>query len=511
MCGFVGYFGDARMDLQRALTQILHRGPDGKGVAYKREGAVAHARLAILDIQSGKQPMQDESGRIIAYNGEVYNHTYLRQSAVADGRFQTHTDTETILRLYAKFGTKTPQLLDGMFAFAIIDGGDLFLARDPVGIKPLYFTSNNGTLYFASEIKALVGTGSGIHPIPPGWCYHSKQGWHEFAKIGDTHAFPPVEQESVDWHYWMQRNFTRDEALQAIRAVLLDAVVKRLMSDVPVGVSLSGGLDSTIVCALAKSGLERIESFSVGVKGSKDQEAAYAASRFLGTSHHDMEYTLEDMLKVLPEVLYYLESFDPALVRSAIPNYLLARLASQHVRVILTGEGADELYAGYDYLRQITNPAELRGELELITRALHNTNLQRADRMSMAFGLEARVPFLDLRSIALAWLIPAEWKRTEQGQIEKALLREAFAHLIPQDIALRPKQKFSAGAGSSELMKQYAEQTISDTEYERERERLQREWNYTLAGKEALLYYRIMREFYEDEHILPHMGTSRSL
>jgi asparagine synthase (glutamine-hydrolysing) len=217
------------------------------------------------------------------------------------------------------------------------------------------------------------------------------------------------------------------------------------------------------------------------------------------------------MQEVLPEVIFYLESFDPALVRSAIPNYFLARLASDHVKVFLTGEGADELYAGYAYLEAFKQPEALQKELIHITDALHNTNLQRADRMSMAHGLEARVPFLDNDSISLALGLPPEWKMRRDNQPEKALLRRAFRKTLPMDIINRPKQKFSKGAGSSEVLAQQAEDTISDAEFVTEQARLQDDWDYALPNKEALYYYRIAQQFYRDEWILPGMGSSRSI
>jgi len=233
-------------------------------------------------------------------------------------------------------------------------------------------------------------------------------------------------------------------------------------------------------------------------------------SKYLDTVHHEYVYTTQDMVAALPDVLYYLESFDPALVRSAIPNYFLARLASEHVKVMLTGEGADEIYAGYDYLARFEVSEDLQNEMLQITNALHNTNLQRADRMSMAFGLEARVPFLDVQSISLAMGIPAGWKLHHE-QAPKALLRRAFADDLPAEIVNRPKQKFSSGAGSSDLITQYAETEISDPDFLSERQRLKQEWGYNLLNKEALYYYRILRGSYDDEWILPTMGSSRSL
>jgi asparagine synthase (glutamine-hydrolysing) len=221
-------------------------------------------------------------------------------------------------------------------------------------------------------------------------------------------------------------------------------------------------------------------------------------------------FTEQEMLDVLPEVIYHLESFDPALVRSAIPNYFLADMASKYVKVILTGEGADEIYAGYDYLRSYDNPEMLQKEMVGITSALHNTNLQRADRIAMAFGLEARVPFLDVKSVALGLGLPSQWK-THREKPAKFLLRNSFRGDLPDEITNRPKQKFSKGAGSSDVIAKKVEQEISDQEFRSERARLLYEWNYRLPNKEALYYYRILHEFYHDQWIFPTMGQSRSL
>jgi asparagine synthase (glutamine-hydrolysing) len=239
--------------------------------------------------------------------------------------------------------------------------------------------------------------------------------------------------------------------------------------------------------------------------------AARQVADFLDTRHYELRYTEDDMLEALPKVLYALESFDPALVRSAIPNYFLAKLASEHVKVILTGEGADELYAGYEYLADFTEAEALERELIHITNALHNTNLQRADRISMAWGIEARPPFLDTRSVRLAFQIPADWKLTQPGRPAKHLLRRAFSGLLPNEIIQRPKQKFSQGAGSSRILAQRAKESISDADFAKEKARLKAEWNFDLKNKEALYYYRKVRTYYPDEVLLPGMGQSRSL
>ena len=283
-----------------------------------------------------------------------------------------------------------------------------------------------------------------------------------------------------------------------------------MIADVPVGISLSGGLDSSIIAMLASRETKHLHSFAVGMEGSEDLIAARKMAHILGTQHYEKIYTQEEMLEVLPKVIYHLESFDPALVRSAIPNYFLAKLASQYVKVILTGEGADEIYAGYDYLLSYRQPEELQEEMVSITAALHNTNLQRADRIPMAFGLEARVPFLDVQSVALGLSLPPNWK-FHSDRPAKYLLRQAFAGDLPEEIVNRPKQKFSVGAGSSNVLAQVAEQEIDDMEFQIEMGRLLARWDYELPNKEALHYYRLLRKNFEDRWIFPTMGQSRSL
>jgi asparagine synthase (glutamine-hydrolysing) len=497
MCGIAGVFQQpAERTVQEMVDSISHRGPDGQGVMPVQNGTLGHARLAILDVQGGHQPMNYRDASIV-FNGEIYNYRMLKQKHLAELHARTHSDTEVLLHLYRKYGPESVDLLDGMFAFAIQCRGEFFLARDPLGIKPLYYGKgrHEDQFFFASEIKALMGHVDQVHEFPPGTWYHSRRGWHRYYRLEETiHPFDGSEQD----------------ALPAIKSTLHTAVRKRLLADVPVGVSLSGGLDSSIVTLLARREAARLHSFAVGVDGSPDIAAARQMADYLDTIHHEYIYSKQDMVQALPEVLYFLESFDPALVRSAIPNYFLAKLAVEYVKVMLTGEGADEVYAGYDYLARYDSPGELQEEMLHITNALHNTNLQRADRMSMAFGLEARVPFLDVKSISFAMGIPAEWK-LHNHRIPKALLRRTFAEDLPAEIVNRPKAKFSKGAGSSELIAADMAENILDRDFISERERLKKVWNCNLENKEALYYYRILGEFYDDQWILPVMGHSRSL
>lgn len=497
MCGIAGVLRQpANGNVKSMIKKLSHRGPDGHGVKELKNASIGHARLAILDVEGGHQPMQYED-TWIAFNGEIYNYRKLQAKYLSGESLNTTSDTEVLLHLYKKFGPEFVKLLDGMFAFVIYQNGEYLLARDPLGIKPLYLGSGADAdrMYFASEIKAFEGKVDVVKIFPAGHWYHSRSGWKRYYKLTDT-----------------IRSFDGSEeiALPLIKSTLRNAVHKRLLADVPVGVSLSGGLDSSIVSALVAENTERLHSFAVGVKGSEDLPAARLMAEHINTRHHELIYTAQDMVDALPDVLYYLETFDPALVRSAIPNYFLAKLASDHVKVFLTGEGADEVYAGYDYLAEFDDPEDLQDEMIEITELLHNTNLQRADRMSMAFGLEARVPFLDVKSVSTALGIPAEWK-LHNGRAPKHILRQAFANDLPDEIVNRPKQKFSKGAGYSDLIAQLAEEKIPDDEFLSETQRLKNEWNYALPNKEALYYYKIMREHYDDLWIFPNMGHSRSL
>ncbi len=496
MCGICGVFNaNSQNDVQQMIQRLSHRGPDGDGVKNLSLGTLGHTRLAIVDVNGGHQPMRADD-YWVAFNGEIYNHQLLRQEFLSDITFDTQSDTETLLRLFARFGEKAVSMLDGMFAFALHTPGKYLLARDPLGIKPLYWAQETNKIYFASEIKALTDFSNDIREFPAGHYYHSDLGLHQYYFLGQ--GIIPVAE-------------TEQDAQPMIVNILREAVHKRLMADVPLGVSLSGGLDSTIVAALAREGLDELHTFAVGMEGSEDIAASLLAAETFGTIHHTLVYNEQDMLNALPDVIYHLESFDPALVRSAIPNYFLAKMTADHVKVFLTGEGADELYAGYDYLSDYTDPLALDAELRAITSALHNTNLQRADRLSMAWGLEARVPFLDTQSISMAFSMPAEWKLHSDGRVPKCLLRRAFEDLIPDEIAWRPKQKFSHGAGSRDVILEHANETISDSKFLRESNRLKDDWDYTLPNKEALYYYNLLHEHFSDDQIMPGMGHSRSM
>jgi asparagine synthase (glutamine-hydrolysing) len=376
MCGIAGVLGSEIRcgDLNLMLSRLAHRGPDDRDKCTHNCAKLGHVRLSIIDVEGGRQPMFNEDGTIcIVFNGEIYNHRTLRTSLESAHTFTTHTDTEVILHLYEEFGEKCLTLLDGMFAFAISDANrGLFLARDPLGIKPLYTSWQGDCVYFASEIKAIQDLVDDYEEFPAGHYYLTGCGQQRYFCVGDMESKAPVE----------------ECALTQVRRLLETAVIKRLMSDVPLGVFLSGGLDSSIIAAIAAKHVPNLKTFSVGTDDSEDRACADICSEFLGTDHYEKTYSLDDMLAALPKVIYHLESYDAALVRSAIPNYFVSKLASEHVKVVLSGEGADELFSGYHYLKDLDN-VDLYTELLHITNALHNTNLQRCDRMSMAHGLEA--------------------------------------------------------------------------------------------------------------------------
>lgn len=494
MCGIAGIASASEYQtVHKMLTTLRHRGPDDTGYHRNDHHALAHARLSIIDLVSGKQPMGDATDRTrVVFNGEIYNHKILR-TQLGESRFRTNSDTEVLLHLAGEEQdpTKWVPHLDGMFAFAISQDGNLTLARDPLGIKPLYVGEKGGALVFGSEIKAMLIACDEVREFPPGHVFTSEAGLKRYYELSRA-------SESVS---------KLDRAKRSVRRRLEEAVQKRLLADVPVGVFLSGGLDSSLIAAFARAHKDPLDSFAVGTVDSEDLPRARHVAEYLGTRHHERIYTLEEALAILPEVIYYLESFDCALVRSAIPNYLLAKLAREHVKVALSGEGADELFAGYSYLKDI-QPHALEDELLYITRALHNTNLQRCDRMSMAHGLEVRVPFLDIDLVSCAFEMDMGLKLRGDEQTEKWILRQVAQGLLPDEIVWRKKAKFAIGSGLSDSLGRYAENEISDEEFARERNAAD---GMELRSKEELFYYRIFREQYPAETLLPLVGRSRSV
>jgi asparagine synthase (glutamine-hydrolysing) len=447
MCGIAGLWGEVNHPLlEQMIARVAHRGPDGSGVHVEPgAGMLGHCRLAIMDPVGGAQPIYNEAHSLaVVANGEIYNFPHLRADLAGRHRLATTSDSEVILHLFEERQDDLVAALQGMFAFALNSGERLFLARDPIGIKPLYYgTHKNGesqpTFYFASELKGLADWAEDVHEFPPGSYFDSARGFVRYYELPNAEPEPHPP----------------DEQVRRIRQGLEDAVASHLMSDVPVGAFLSGGLDSSVIAALARRHVRELHTFSVGVAGSPDVLAARRVARHIGSIHHEYLFTADEVRRLLPEIIYYLESFDQDLVRSAIPCYFCARLAAEHVKVILTGEGADELFAGYKYHKEIGDPATLHKELRRAVTTLHNINLQRVDRLTMRHGVEGRVPFLDTRFIHLALAASPELKLVadRNGQrMEKWILRKACEELLPPEIVWRTKEQFDEGSGTVDVL-----------------------------------------------------------
>jgi asparagine synthase (glutamine-hydrolysing) len=482
MCGIVAEHGGSDTEqLERMLERLAHRGPDDRGTVQVDGSWLGHRRLSIVDVGGGQQPLatRDDSAFLVG-NGEVYNHEEVRAGLV-DRELLTTSDNEVALHLIDERGTAGLSELSGMFAFVMAGRDGRFVAaRDPVGIKPLYWAQRDGAVRFASEMHAFdLDWQALVEPFPPGCAWTPANGLVRFAS-----AVPPQLAPVTD----------REELLAGTRDTLVRAVRQQMMGDVNVGVFLSGGLDSSLVAAIAariagERG-RRLQTFAVGTEGSPDLVAARQVADHLDCEHVEVTYTAAEALESLPNVVRAIESFDPGLVRSAVPNYMLARTTRQHVKVVLTGEGADELFAGYDYMREFTVDAELHAELERTVRSLHNLNLQRCDRVTMVHAVEARVPFLDRSVIAWALRIPPGEKMAHPPSPEKKLLRESFEGWLPDELLWRTKAEFGDGSGARDVLTRAVEETVSDDELAAERGAVEP----ALRTKEEVAYYRVWRE-----------------
>ncbi len=501
MCGIAGCFGvqDTRK-IDQMLDALRHRGPNDRGLHRFSSGVFGHTRLSIVDVAGGHQPMVRNEGRLgIVCNGEIYNYRELKERIPGELPFRTNSDTETILNLYRHKGPGCVADLDGMFAFAIMDGEDIMLARDPVGIKPLYYGHHKGGMYFSSELGAMsLAQVDEVHEFPAGHYYTNREGFVEY------YALPPLDDRRLS---------NIDEAAKAIRETFIRSVKKRLLADpeVPVGSFCSGGLDSSLVAAIAAEEIPNLHTFVVGMTDAHgdvgdDVEASRRAAEHIGSTHHEILFSENDYREALPEVINKLETYDPSLVRSAVPCYFTCKGAAEHVTVALTGEGADEVFTGYQYMKRLPLN-KLNQEGRRLIETLHNINLQRADRMGMLFSLELRVPFLDEQMLALAQLIPPDLKirEVDGNKIEKWILRKAFegTGYLPDDILWRYKVQYTQGAGCESLGEQLADEEISDDEYEKIKDTNP---NAVINSKEAAYYYRIFRSFHPQDSILASIG-----
>ncbi len=485
MCGIVAIFGlKASTDLEplrrqavQAAARIRHRGPDWSGV-YADAGAVlAHERLAIVDIHGGAQPLRSPDGTLaLAVNGEIYNHRELEAALSVPYAFTTQSDCEVINALWREQGPGFVDSLNGIFAFALWDAAQqrYLIARDPMGVIPLYYGHDReGRLWVASEMKALMGVCEDVAIFPPGHLLDSAEG-----------TIRPYRRR--DWRDYAKVEGRRIEPV-ALKEALMQAVRRQLMCDVPYGVLLSGGLDSSVVawCAaqFARNRVEddgrseawwpRLHSFAVGLEGSPDLAAARVAAEALGTAHHEFHFSFEEGLDALSEVIRHIETYDVTTVRASTPMFLLARrIRSMGIKMVLSGEGSDEVFGGYLYFHKAPDAREFHAETVRKLDALHQFDCLRANKSMAAFGIEARVPFLDLAFLDVAMAIDPEQKRVHPRQsggrpVEKWLLRTAFEGCLPESILWRQKEQFSDGVGYGWIdgLKAHAEAQVSDAEF----------------------------------------------
>ena len=501
MCGIAGCFGAKdEKTINRMLDALGHRGPNDRGIYSNGNAVLGQTRLSIVDVAYGHQPILADSGsKGIICNGEIYNFRKLRDRLSHLYNFKTRSDSEVILHLYQDKGSDCVKELDGMFAFAIFDGDDFMLARDPIGIKPLYYSYYKNTLYFSSELGAMtLAEVDEVHEFPAGHYYTPGEGFVKYYQIAEIRDDLLTD---------------IDENSYLIRNTFINAVKKRLLSDpeIPVGSFCSGGLDSSLVAAIAAEEIPNLHTFVVGMKDENgdlcdDIKAARIAAKHIGSTHHELIFTEKEYYEALPIVIKKLESYDPSLVRCAVPCYFTCKLAADYVTVVLTGEGADELFAGYHYMKHFPFD-KLNMEARRCIGNLHNINLQRADRMGMFFSLELRVPFLDVAMIDLSMKIPPELKIREHNgvKIEKWILRKAFedTNYLPDNILWRYKVQYAQGAGCESLGEKIANKEMSEDEFEKIKAENPKA---TINSREAAYYFKIFRKFHPQNSILGSIG-----
>ncbi len=508
MCSILGIL-DLRSDPVALRSQALdlsrrmrHRGPDWSGVYANNRAILVHERLAIVGVDSGAQPLLSPDGtQALAVNGEIYNHRELRAATEADYAYQTHSDCEVILPLYRQFGADFLNQLEGMFAFVLWDdaAGRWLIGRDPIGIIPLYYGHDaHGNLYVGSELKSLAPVCKDAKEFPPGHYWQS-------GEAAPTQYYHPAWRD-----YAAVKNGPTDRL--ALRAAFEHAVKTHMMSDVPYGVLLSGGLDSSLVAAIAKKYAARrveedekteawwpqLHSFAVGLKESPDLKAAREVAAHIGTVHHEFHFTVQEGLDALSDVIYHLETYDVTTIRASTPMYLMARrIRAMGIKMVLSGEGSDELFGGYLYFHKAPNAEALHEETVRKLDNLHLFDCLRANKSMAAWGVEARVPFLDRVFIDVAMSLDPAVKLSgkARGRMEKQFLREAFAGYLPDSILWRQKEQFSDGVGYSwiDSLKAHAEAKVSDAQMENARFRFA--YN-TPATKEAYFYREMFEQHY---------------
>ncbi len=479
MCSILGIL-DIKTDSSALRKQALqmskrqrHRGPDWSGIYANHRVILVHERLSIVDVQNGAQPLVSSDGKLaLAVNGEIYNHRELEENLNQSFEFLTQSDCEVIMALYREKNTDFLNDLNGIFAFILFDeeNGSYLIARDPIGVIPLYTGHDqHGNLYVASELKALTGHCNHIEEFPPGHYLDSRQG-------------TKVRYYQRSWEKY-DRITLNGSGKKELRRSLEDAVHRQLMSDVPYGVLLSGGLDSSIIAAIAKkfshrrvesSDLQnawwpRLHSFAIGLDGSPDLAAARIVADHIGSVHHEFHYTIDEGLDAVHDVIWHIETYDVTTVRASTPMYLLARrIRSMGVKMVLSGEGADEIFGGYLYFHKAPDARALHEETVRKLQQLHFYDCLRANKSMAAWGVEARVPFLDREFLDVAMNLDPELKLIKDGRQEKQILRDAFHDLLPDDVLRRQKEQFSDGVGYGwiDTLKKMAGDSISDKQME---------------------------------------------
>lgn len=475
MCGIVSIFNiqeqtpELRQKALRMSQKIRHRGPDWSGIYTGGSAILCHERLSIVDPESGKQPLfSSDKKQVLAVNGEIYNHQDIRRRYAGKYQFQTGSDCEVILALYRDKGIDFLEDLSGIFAFALYDAerDEFLIARDPIGVIPLYIGyDDDGKVYVASELKALEGQCDRYEPFLPGHYYWSREpGMKRYYKRD-----------------WFSYDAVKDNAASVtdIHDALEAAVKRQLMSDVPYGVLLSGGLDSSVISAIAEKFSERriedddkerawwprLHSFAVGLKGAPDLAKAKLVADYIGTVHHEINYTIQEGLDAIRDVIYFIETYDVTTVRASTPMYLLARvIKSMGIKMVLSGEGADEIFGGYLYFHKAPSPKAFHEETVRKLSKLYLYDCLRANKSLSAWGVEGRVPFLDKEFLDVAMRTNPEAKMCPGKTIEKRIVREAFANMLPDEVAWRQKEQFSDGVGYSwiDTLKKITSDQVSD-------------------------------------------------
>jgi len=502
MCGILAVIGKPESAKIGTLSKRMsHRGPDESGIYVDPTGSViTHERLSIIDLTTGRQPIKGTTSAYVAHNGEIYNHNYLRNTLLADYPFHTTCDSEVIVALYEKFGYDFCNHLDGDFSFIVIDGDRFVAGRDPIGVKPFYYGKDEeGNIWFSSEMKTMADQCIFFDQFPPGYYYSPETGFRKW--YNPKYHDPFMKTERVDY--------------KKLKEALIESTRKRLMSDVPLGVLLSGGLDSSLISAITKrllNGSAELHSFSVGLNAqAPDLVFAREVAEYIGTNHHEVYFSVEEGIKAIEKIIWHLETYDVTTIRASTPMYFLSKaITDKGIKVVLSGEGSDEIFGGYLYFHNAPSFEEFHRETVRRVGLLHTADCLRADKSTMAHGLEARVPFLDRYFLDVAMQISAYDKRPDKanGKIEKYILRKAFDDkenpYIPDKILWRQKEQFGDGVGYNWIdgIISHTNNAVSDAEFETRFEKFP---HNTPDTKEAFYYRSIFEKHF------PHPSAIQSV